>query len=91
MVCRCENVKLDSVEDAYSSGIIESGAVKRMTRAGMGGCQGRYCSAVLAELGARKLGCLPDERSGFAPAPPFKPLLLSALSEQVSHESPSLD
>ncbi len=91
VVCRCENVQLDSVEDAYSSGMIESGAVKRMTRAGMGHCQGRYCSAVLGELGARKLGCRPDERSGFAPAPPFKPLVLSALSEEVIHDVGSPD
>ena len=32
------------------------GAVKRVTRAGMGRCQGRYCASVLAELAARRSG-----------------------------------
>jgi NADPH-dependent 2,4-dienoyl-CoA reductase/sulfur reductase-like enzyme len=79
LVCRCESVPLSAVEDAYSSGVRESGAVKRVSRAGMGSCQGRYCGAVLAELGAARLGGVPEELGGFAPAPPFKPLPLGSI------------
>jgi NADPH-dependent 2,4-dienoyl-CoA reductase/sulfur reductase-like enzyme len=80
LVCRCENVPLRAVEDAYASGIRESGAVKRVSRAGMGGCQGRYCGAFLSELGARRRGGPPDEFSGFAPALPFKPVPISSIT-----------
>jgi NADPH-dependent 2,4-dienoyl-CoA reductase/sulfur reductase-like enzyme len=79
LVCRCESVALGAIEEAYASGIHESGAVKRVSRAGMGSCQGRYCGAFLSELGARRRGGVPDEWSGFAPAAPFKPLPLGSI------------
>jgi thioredoxin reductase len=74
LVCRCEGVPLAAVDEALASGIGAIGALKRLTRAGMGRCQGRYCGAVLVELAARSGRRDPDEWSGFAPAPPFKPL-----------------
>ncbi len=80
LVCRCESVPLGAIEDAYASGIRESGAVKRVSRAGMGSCQGRYCGAFLSELGARSHGGAPGELSGFAPASPFKPVPISSVN-----------
>jgi NADPH-dependent 2,4-dienoyl-CoA reductase/sulfur reductase-like enzyme len=74
LVCRCEEVPLGAVEQELRAGTATSGAVKRVTRAGMGRCQGRYCGPVLVELAARAHARTPDEWSGFAPAPPFKPL-----------------
>ena len=74
LVCRCEEVPLAAVEQELRSGTATTGAVKRVTRAGMGRCQGRYCGPVLVELAARWGAREPDEWSGFAPAPPFKPL-----------------
>ncbi len=74
LVCRCEEVSLRAIEEAFAGGIGSIGAVKRLTRAGMGRCQGRYCAPVLAELGARRPGGRLDESAWFAPAPPFKPL-----------------
>jgi len=74
LVCRCEEVPLAAVEAALDEGALAIGAVKRLTRAGMGRCQGRYCAGVLAELSARRSGRPLDEEAWFAPAPPFKPL-----------------
>jgi thioredoxin reductase len=74
LLCRCEEVPLAAVEQELQAGTATSGAVKRVTRAGMGRCQGRYCGPVLVELAARTRARPPDEWSGFAPAPPFKPL-----------------
>ena len=74
LVCRCEEVPLAAVEEEFRAGTATTGAVKRVTRAGMGRCQGRYCGPVLVELAARWGARDPDEWSGFAPAPPFKPL-----------------
>jgi NADPH-dependent 2,4-dienoyl-CoA reductase/sulfur reductase-like enzyme len=73
-VCRCERVSLAAVEEAFAGGIESIGAVKRVTRAGMGRCQGRYCAPVLAELAARRSSTPPEEDAWFAPSPPFKPL-----------------
>ena len=50
------------------------GALKRVTRAGMGRCQGRYCASILAELAARRSGKPLVEDDWFAPASPVKPM-----------------
>ena len=54
--------------------------LKRLTRAGMGGCQGRYCAPLLASMLAEKTGHASDELSGFAPRAPVRPIAISALS-----------
>jgi NADPH-dependent 2,4-dienoyl-CoA reductase/sulfur reductase-like enzyme len=84
LVCRCEEVPLAAIEQELAAGTATTGAVKRVTRAGMGRCQGRYCGPLLAELAARSGARDLDEWSGFAPAPPFKPLpagLIAAATE----------
>ncbi len=81
LVCRCESVSLRAIEDAYATGAREVGAVKRLSRAGMGSCQGRYCGAFLGDVGARRRGGLPEEFGGFAPAPPFKPLPIGSIAD----------
>ena len=82
-VCRCEDVSLAEVEAAFGSGIGTIGAVKRVTRAGMGRCQGRYCAAVLAEIAARRSGEPLREGDWFAPSPPFKPLPVCVIAATV--------
>jgi len=79
-ICRCENVPLRAVEEAFDAGLSHIGAVKRVTRAGMGGCQGRYCGGLLAELGARRAGRAPEELDLFAPSAPFKPQRIDDLA-----------
>jgi thioredoxin reductase len=74
LICRCEGVTLAAVEASLVPGTASIGAVKRVTRAGMGRCQGRYCAPVLAEIAARQSAQPLDEDAWFAPAPPFKPL-----------------
>lgn len=81
-ICRCENVPLRRIEEAFDAGMQHIGAVKRVTRAGMGGCQGRYCGGILAEIAARRAGREPDEFDLFAPAAPFKPQRLDDVARR---------
>jgi NADPH-dependent 2,4-dienoyl-CoA reductase/sulfur reductase-like enzyme len=74
LVCRCEEVTLSAVEASFGDGAAAIGAVKRLTRAGMGRCQGRYCASVLAGLASRRTGAALTEEDWFAPAAPFKPI-----------------
>ena len=79
-ICRCESVDLATLKcHLESDGEPASlGAVKRLTRAGMGRCQGRYCSVLLAEL-AHATSATGDE--GFlAPRSPFKPTPIGKLA-----------
>jgi NADPH-dependent 2,4-dienoyl-CoA reductase/sulfur reductase-like enzyme len=53
-VCRCEAVTAGQVRAAAritgAAGITDAGAVRGLSRAGMGPCQGRECSATVAAL-----------------------------------------
>ncbi|MFC6236022.1 FAD-dependent oxidoreductase, partial [Leucobacter soli] len=76
VVCRCESVTHAEVSEAMSDRTSSPGSVKRITRAGMGKCQGRYCGPVLTAMQERRTGSPIGERSGFAPQAPVKPVPL---------------
>ena len=57
-----------------------AGSLKRVTRAGMGKCQGRYCSAVLVALAARQSAQAVGPFSGFAPQAPVTPVTAAAIA-----------
>ncbi|MFN4274466.1 MAG: FAD-dependent oxidoreductase [Aliihoeflea sp.] len=70
-VCRCEGVSAGKVQDAVAKGATDLGALKRMTRLGMGRCQGRYCAgAAMAFL---------NDSDPMAPQAPLKPVPAAAL------------
>lgn len=73
-VCRCEDVTAGDIERCLKAGHTGIGAVKRLTRAGMGRCQGRYCGPQLARLCAEATGHPRDAFALFAPRFPAKPL-----------------
>ena len=77
VVCRCETVTLGEIRRSLSSGVQSAGALKRATRAGMGKCQGLYCGPVMSVLTAEATGRTLDDRSGFAPRPPTRPVAVS--------------
>jgi hypothetical protein len=89
LVCRCEHVSLGDVDAALAGGAAHTGAVKRITRAGMGPCQGRYCAAVIATLAARRADRPVDEFSGFAPTPPFRPVSVELLAADAASGPPA--
>ena len=79
LICRCEEVSAGAVRANLAKGISEIGALKRVTRAGMGRCQGRYCGPLLARLGAAAGRSL-DEYTHFAPRVPIKPIPAAAIA-----------
>ena len=83
LVCRCESVSLGAIEAAVHEQIEHVGALKRVTRAGMGGCQGRYCGTILADASTRRSGGTIGELSLFAPAAPIKPARIGAIAADM--------
>jgi len=78
LLCRCEEVTAGRIRAELADGLASVGALKKATRAGMGRCQGRMCSATLAAL------CGAAEEPGFAaPRAPVKPIPLAALMREV--------
>ncbi|MGI6424513.1 MAG: NAD(P)/FAD-dependent oxidoreductase [Tepidanaerobacteraceae bacterium] len=63
VICRCETVTEAEIIDAIKRpvGARSIDAVKRRTRAGMGRCQGGFCSPRVLEIIARELGIDPLE------------------------------
>ncbi|WP_458097871.1 FAD-dependent oxidoreductase [Roseomonas sp. WA12] len=82
VVCRCEGVTAGTMRTAIAAHGPDSGTVKRLTRTGMGRCQGRNCAAVLAALVAEAGGSPPHPFALFAPRPPAKPIPLSVLAAE---------
>ncbi|MDR5700516.1 FAD-dependent oxidoreductase [Agromyces aerolatus] len=80
IVCRCERVALSQIADQTDELATTPGAVKRVSRAGMGKCQGRYCGPVMLERSARLREETVAERSGFAPQAPVKPTPISVIA-----------
>ena len=77
VICRCEELTLAEIEAGFDDGTRSIGAVKRVTRAGMGRCQGRYCGPVLAALAATRRSLPLDEAAHWAPRPPLKPIRIA--------------
>jgi hypothetical protein len=51
VVCRCEEVRFDAIRAAVTElGARDARAVKLLTRAGMGWCQGRICGQSVASM-----------------------------------------
>ena len=80
IICRCLNVSKKDLHTDITYDVESAGAVKRITRAGMGKCQGRYCSPIVQELISLHFGSPIDELSGFAPQVPIKPTPISVIA-----------
>ena len=83
IICRCEAVKLTAVQDAVNIGAETVGAVKGLTRAGMGECQGRICGPLLEGQVARLCGKDRGAVGSFSPRPPVQPLEISKLNGEL--------
>jgi thioredoxin reductase len=79
VVCRCESVPLSTIDAAIGE-VSSAGALKRLTRAGMGRCQGRFCGFVITDRVAGRSGTAMDGFTGFAPQPPMRPTPISVLA-----------
>jgi glycine/D-amino acid oxidase-like deaminating enzyme/bacterioferritin-associated ferredoxin len=79
-ICRCEEVTLGTLKAAIAEGGTDLGSLKRLTRAGMGRCQGRYCQDTLARLLERERHVSVRAEQLFMPQPPLRPLPLRSLA-----------
>jgi len=56
IVCRCEDVTLEEVEDAIDAGLTDPEEIKRFLHVGMGPCQGRTCGRLICRILSQKTG-----------------------------------
>ncbi len=81
VVCRCEEVRSIQLDEAMAR-VGEISAVKAVTRAGMGPCQGRNCQrhivAMLARRSGQPVGAVPIA----TPRMPVRPVPISAMADR---------
>ena len=80
IVCRCEDVTLGELRRAIREGATTMDEVRRVTRAGMGPCQGRTCRLLIASELARYLGKPVGAVVPSTFRPPMKPVKMGELA-----------
>ncbi len=88
IVCRCEDVTAREIADCIGQGYHRLDSVKRITRAGMGFCQGRTCAPHIAALIAEKEAGAPEAAGWLRPRPPLRPVPLDAFASAEDEPAP---
>lgn len=76
VICRCESVTAGKIRRAIAEGFTNVNEIKRVTRCGMGQCQGRMCGPALGEIVARQLGMEPSNAGQLKFRQPLRPVTL---------------
>jgi len=80
IICRCEGVRLGQIQAAVKrSGIQTVNQVKKLTRAGMGPCQGRTCARIVEAI-LTAAGRAPAGTEPYRTRPPLRGIALGDLA-----------
>ena len=82
IVCRCEDLSLTAIRKAIADGYRTIDEIKRVTRAGMGPCQGRTCRPIIAGELARHYKIPMEELPMPTFRPPVKPVKLGSFVKE---------
>lgn len=89
IVCRCEDVTMEEIEEIIEEGYTELGDIKRLLRCGMGACQGRTCMKLIAQILSRKTGKKISEIHFPRVRAPTRPIPLGILVSRKIHVNTS--
>jgi len=81
MICRCEDITREMILACIKEGYKTPDEIKRVTRAGMGPCQGRTCRNLIAAELSRAYGIPIEEVQMTTFRPPVKPISMGALAD----------
>jgi len=80
IICRCEEITKGAIKDAIGNGMQTLNGIKRITRAGMGLCQGQTCQRLVSRILAEELGLSLAEIEPTTARGPVRPLKLAVLA-----------
>jgi bacterioferritin-associated ferredoxin len=86
IICRCEDVTYGEIVRAIERGLATQEEIKRILRCGMGPCQGRTCSRLIARIIAEKTGCPVDEVAYPVVRPPTRPVEIGVMAGEGDEE-----
>jgi len=87
VICRCEDVTYGQIIEAIRSGLTTTEEIKRVLRCGMGPCQGRTCSRLIARIIAEECGRPASEIAHPAVRPPARPMEIGILTGEDDEEN----
>ncbi|EYE87866.1 hypothetical protein Q428_11165 [Fervidicella metallireducens AeB] len=79
IICRCEEITLGEIRELIRKGYRSVDEIKRISRAGMGPCQGRTCRQLIMQEIARFEGKSLSELKMPTFRPPTKPIKMEIL------------
>jgi NAD(P)H-nitrite reductase large subunit len=78
LICRCEDITLAEIKKIIADGFRTIDEIKRVSRAGMGPCQGRTCRFLIAQELSRHYGIPMEQVLMPTFRPPVKPVKLGS-------------
>ena len=81
LLCRCEDITREQIRACIAEGYQTIDEIKRITRAGMGPCQGRTCRLLIAQELSRAYGVPMEEVLMSTFRPPTKPISMGVLAD----------
>lgn len=84
LVCRCEEVNEKEIIEALRLGIKTVDGVKRITRAGMGLCQGKTCRILVERLITKETGVKISELPASSVRPPIRPVRIGIVAGDLN-------
>ena len=86
IICRCEDVTRERVLECIVNGYNTLDEIKRVTRAGMGPCQGRTCRNLIAAELSRAYSVPMEDVMLTTFRPPVIPISLGVLADAYDKE-----
>lgn len=86
IVCRCADVSLKEINDLLEQGITDMDDIKRLSRAGMGQCQGKTCRNLIMGMVAKKTNTAVGKVKESRYRPPAVAIPLGLLTEEDCDE-----
>ncbi len=86
IVCRCSDVTLKEIRDLIKQGYTTLDEIKRISRVGMGPCQGRTCTPIVLREIAKMTGKSIEEIMPGTYRPPVKAIKLGEIAESQENE-----
>jgi bacterioferritin-associated ferredoxin len=80
VICRCEEITRGEIRDAIKNGMRTLNGIKRVTRAGMGLCQGQTCQRLVARILTEELGLAAADIDPTTARGPVRPLRLEVFA-----------
>ncbi|UCD82700.1 MAG: (2Fe-2S)-binding protein [Desulfobacterales bacterium] len=80
VICRCEEITKGEIKDAIRNGMRTLNGIKRITRAGMGLCQGQTCQKLVTRILTEELGLAAADIDPTTARGPVRPLKLAVFA-----------